>query len=487
MPYIFLALVIILLVAVILARALRFRAPSVQVEPGLPIQIDVERAAQHLAAAIRIPTISFGENSPVEQDAFHALHRKLEEMYPRLHRSLEKIPVNDYSLVYRWAGSQPDLDPILLLAHQDVVPADPTTWGDWGQPPFSGAIHDGYIWGRGTLDCKNQLIGTLEAAETLLEKGFHPQRTVLFAFGHDEEIGGQNGAEKITCWMKDQDIRVEAVLDEGGAVLKGGFPGIEGLAAVIGTVEKGHIDVRLHVTATAGHASTPPRQTAVGILSKAITRIEANPMPAHLDQVLPMFRGLGENLPFTYRIIFANQWLFSGILRKILEDNPQMNASIRTSIAATIIHGGIKENILPREVYANLNIRLLPGDSIDDVLNHLRSVIRDDRVKITLTGNCRNEASPVSPTDVPAFEILKASIGRTYGDIPTTPYLMLGGSDARYYAAVSSHIYRFSPMVLTSEELDSVHGINERTRVDDFANNVRFFIDLILNWSAPFI
>jgi carboxypeptidase PM20D1 len=207
-------------------------------------------------------------------------------------------------------------------------------------------------------------------------------------------------------------------------------------------------------------------------------------MPAQMSRVLPMFRGLGENLPFSYRLIIANQWIFKRILRRLLEANPQMNASIRTSIAATIFHGGIKENILPREAYANLNIRLLPGDTIEKVLTHLKRVIDDERVEITLSGEFQDEASPVSPSEGPAFEGLKEAILRTYGNIPAAPYIMLGASDSRHYTAISDHVYRFSPMVLSSSDLDRIHGIDEREGVEDFGNTVRFFINLIRNWSV---
>jgi len=364
------------------------------------------------------------------------------------------------------------------------VPADPGTLHEWLQGPFSGAIDQGFIWGRGTLDCKNQMIGVLEAAETLLEHDFSPERTILFAFGHDEEIGGKNGAQQIVAWMQQQGIRAAAVLDEGGAILKGGFPGIDGCAAVIGPVEKGHIDVRMTVTGTPGHASTPPGHTTIGILARAITRIESNPMPAHVDRVLPMFRGLGESLPFAYRLIFANHWLFGGILRRILEANPQMNASIRTSIAATMIHGGVKENILPHEVCANLNIRLLPGDAIKDVLDHLQRVVRDNRIKFELHGNSCTEASLDSPDNGEVYNSIRTSIRQIFGPIPVTSYIMLGGSDARHYSLISDHIYRFSPEILSTEDLDRVHGINERKSVEGQTEAVRFFMVLINIWGT---
>lgn len=475
--------VLLILLAVVLIRAALFRAPSHPLEQSVQVEIDPDRAAEHLAAAVRIPTVSHGSESPVERDAFITLHQLLKEQYPLLHEAAEKTVISDYSLVYQWKGCEPELDPVLFLAHQDVVPADPSTLDEWTHPPFSGAIEDGYIWGRGTLDCKNTLIGAMEAAEALLAEGFQPRRTVMFAFGHDEEIGGPKGARKISAWMQEEGIRAAAVLDEGGTILKGGFPGVERPTAVIGVVEKGHIDVRMTVTATPGHASTPPRHTAVGILARAITRVENHPMPAHVDQVMPMFRGLGSSLPFRYRIIFANRWLFNGILRRILEANPQMNASIRTSIAATIIHGGVKENILPRQVYANLNIRLLPGDTIDTVLEHLRQVIDDDRISLELTGNSREEASPSSPADGAVFNSIREAIQRIFGPIPVTPYIMLGGSDSRYYSPISNHIYRFSPEVMAPGDLDRVHGINERTSVEGFASNVRFFMTIIRAWS----
>ena len=287
--------------------------------------------------------------------------------------------VNGYSLVYIWKGTHPDLEPVMLMAHQDVVSADPT---EWTHPPFEGRIVDGFIWGRGTLDIKNQLIGIMEAAETLLQQGYRPERTILFGLGHDEETGGVTAARLLGKMLKERGIHLAGIVDEGGGIVEGLAAGVRGPVALIGVSEKGYLTVEFSVHGQPGHSSTPPPQTAIGILARALARLEAHPMPTHLRRLRPLYHGIGMAAPIYIQVAFANVWLFGPLLKRWLVPKPEMNASMRTTTALTIINGGVEDNTIPAEAKAIVNFRLLPGDTIADVLWHAKKVIKDERVKI---------------------------------------------------------------------------------------------------------
>ena len=273
---IFLA-VVLFTAAFVLMRTLRFARPLPNVEAGESIEVDEAAAAAHLGEAIRCKTISFSEKQPASPESLLTLHEILSKNYPEVHKQLTRQKINEYSLLYTWPGSNPDLEAVLLMAHQDVVPVDPDTLDKWEHAPFSGEEADGFVWGRGALDIKNQLTAILEAVEQLLKTGFQPKRTVYLAFGHDEEIGGPNGAKAIAHHLQEQGVRLAAVLDEGMPILQGSLPGVEIPVALIGNSEKGYLTLLFSTELEAGHASTPPKQTAIGILAKALSRLEDNP------------------------------------------------------------------------------------------------------------------------------------------------------------------------------------------------------------------
>jgi carboxypeptidase PM20D1 len=384
--------------------------------------------------------------------------------------------------LYTWPGSSPALKPVVLSAHLDVVPADPASLDQWQHAPFSGDIADGFIWGRGTLDVKNQLIAVMEAVESLLARGYQPQRGLILAFGHDEEVSGREGARQIVEILKQRGIHPLAVLDEGGAVTFGLVPGVKVPAALVGISEKGYLTVELSVEAEPGHSSTPPRHTAIGILSRAMVRLESHPLPAHMAAPLGMFKGLGQAAPFVLRMAFANLWLMGGLVRSILEKVGSTNAMLRTTTALTMVQGGVKDNVLPSQARALVNFRLLPGDGVDDVLAFVRKTVGDERVKVQVAGGIAWEASPVSPSSGPVFEALEECIHETFGQIPVAAYLVLGATDARYYASISKNVYRFTPTTLAAEDLKRIHGHNERIAASQLADMVRFFIHLIQKW-----
>jgi carboxypeptidase PM20D1 len=472
---------ILFILAFMLFRTLTFARPLGNVEPVGGLEVDPESVAKHLAGALRFRTVSVVDNNASGYMPFLDMQHYLEETYPKLHTQLERKRINDYALLYTWKGSNPELAPVVLMAHQDVVPVQDDALPNWTQPPFDGVIADGYVWGRGAQDCKMQLIGIMEAVERLLETGFVPQRSVYLAFGHDEEVGG-TGAKAIAEWFKEQGIQPEAVLDEGGAITQGVLPGMDAPIALVGVAEKGYLTLQFTVESTPGHSSTPPRETAIGTLSKALAFIEATPSRANLDAAKLLFHGLGPILPFSQQLVFANLWLFKGIVRKKLEESPATYALIHTTAAPTIFNAGVTDNVLPAQATARVNFRLLPGDTIADVCEWVRKTVSDERVKFEPEPHFITQASPFSRTDTPAYNILVQTIRETFDGVPVAPMLLMGGTDARNYSDFCESVYRFIPLVFNSDDLKQVHATNERVSVEGMTKLVQFFAKLIQAW-----
>lgn len=439
---------------------------------------DAMQIARNLSAAVQLQTISFDDNSPT--GPFEEMHRLLVKQYPLVHQHLKKEIVNRLSLLYTWQGTEPELPPVAFLAHMDVVPANVA---DWTHPPFAGDIADGFIWGRGVIDMKCQLISLLEAAEALLVSGFSPRRTIYLAFGHDEEIGGGNGARAITEILQERDVRLDALMDEGGGVAGGVAPGIKGLIANIAYAEKSFANVRLEVTARAGHASMPRKNGAIGILSRAISCIESHSMPSSLEFVRPTIKALSPHLPFPFRLFFGNLWLTGGLVKMALAQEPATNAMLRNTIAPTIFQGGYKSNVLPEKASAVLNCRLLPGVDVEELLAHIRKVINDKRVSVTCTDTSAPSRRPVS-IDTPYYRDLEANIAGQFGNIPTCPMLMVGASDARHYQTLCDRIYRFQPVVFKEQTDDRTHGVDERIEIEQLPKMVEFNARMMQSWGS---
>src|SRR5947209_9033332 len=314
-----------------------FRHPSkqVQVQAAQDASVDDSALAAHLAQAIKFQTVSFTAPAQVKTEEFLNFHKFLEETYPLDHSKLNREAVADYSLLYTWKGTDESLKPLLLMAHQDVVPIEPGTEGRWTHPPFDGQIADGFIWGRGSLDDKGSMIGILEAVEMLLRENYQPRRTIYLAFGHDEEVGGPRGATAIAELLQSRGVELESVLDEGGAITEGFIKGLTKSAALVGTGEKGFMSVQLSVETEGGHSSAPPPQTAVGIVSAAIAHLEENPMPARVDGATEAMLGyLGPEMNFPQRVALANLRFFRPLILRQFASTPATNASIRTTTAA---------------------------------------------------------------------------------------------------------------------------------------------------------
>jgi carboxypeptidase PM20D1 len=470
-----------LVAGITVVETARYDSVETQVGPASRVGVSAG-AAERLAGALRIPTISSEDPAALDGHGFKALHAYLEAAFPRVHAQLRRETVGTHSPLYTWEGSDPSLAPILLAGHMDVVPVDPGAEDEWHEDPFGGRIVDGFIWGRGAIDNKSGVVGTLEAVDLLLGERFQPVRTVYLAFGHDEEVGGTHGARAIAALLKSRGIELEMVLDEGGVIGDGILPGVAAPVALVGIAEKGFVTVDLTTRAGGGHSSLPPRQSAVGIVSAAVARLERSQMPARLDgPTRELFDHVAPRFALLQRALFANLWLTSPIVVRRLERSPTTNAMVRTTTAPTMFRAGTKDNVLPASAKAVVNFRILPGDSVAAVLEHVKRVVDDRRIEITIGGRFSSEPSPVSSTDSESYRRLQRTIRAVVPDAVVAPYLVVVVTDARYYGALSRNVFRFLPLRLTSADVGRMHGTDERVGIREYEDAIRVYRQLVID------
>lgn len=446
------------------------------------MEIDTDKVVQRLSEAIQIKTISEQDLSLVDLKPLLIFHTLLEKSYPNVHQHLERQVINGYSLCYQWTGNNPELEPIAFLAHMDVVPVDSEKAQEWHHEPFSGKIADGFVWGRGTLDMKGTLMAIMEAVEKLLEQGFRPERSIYLAFGHDEEIGGKQGANQIARHLKEKGIKFAYTLDEGMVILNPELSPTNKMLGVIGIAEKGYVTLRLKAKGKGGHSSSPPRRTVIGKLCHAAARLENRQMPPFFsDPVTLFFQTIAPEMALGKRVLFKNMRLFSKLLFFILGKSETTNALIRTTTAPTMIHGGIKENILPTEAHLFVNFRLLPGDTIANVVEHVRKSIRDKSIEVEICRNLIVEPPPVSSADSTGFTAIRETIRQVFPETSVSAGLVLATTDSRHYAEISRNCYRFSPFIFGPEDPARIHGTNERISIKGYIRGIRYFIQLIKN------
>src|SRR5882672_9673603 len=476
------SVLLVLAVAALLAiNTWRHSSQQITVRPSIPVPVDSAAASARLAEAIRFRTISFENPSAETQAQLLEFRAYIERAFPHLHAALRREIVNGYSLLFTWQGEDRAAKPILLMAHQDVVPVAPGTEKDWHAEPYSGEIRDGFIWGRGSWDDKGNLMAILEAVESLVAGGFKPRRTIYLAFGHDEENGGAEGASNIARLLAERGVHCEFALDEGLLIAEGILPGLKPPTALIGIAEKGSVTLRLTAYAIPGHSSMPPARSAIGALSTAIGRIQAAPMPAAIAGVTAqMFEAIAPDLTGFKRVAMANLWLFGPIVRRQLEASPSTNALIRTTTALTEIRGGDKDNALPGQAEALINFRLLPGDSAAMVIDHVRRVVHDEQIRIA-PAYPGDEPSGVSSVTSPAYRVIDRTIRQVFPETIVTPGLMIAATDSRHMAAVADDIYRFSPVRAGSTDLPRFHGTDERMAIANYVELIRFYGALIQN------
>jgi len=470
---------VLMLLTILLVNT--FRLDNKQVEPGerTETEWDGDAIVDRFSRAIQYQTISGDMDDERNTEEFYSFLDFIEEEYPLFHSRLEQTMFSDLTPLYFWEGSDPSLDPILLMGHYDVVPVDSTDLEHWQYAPFSGEIEDGYIWGRGTLDNKNNVMALLETAEHLLQNDFRPQRSIYFIFGHDEEIGGYDGAVYASRYFQDQDIRFYYVLDEGGVIIDDLLP-VDKPVAIIGVAEKGYLSLELIARSVGGHSSMPPADKSVVKLSEAIVRLDNNPLPARIDGATEkMFDALGNKLPFSMRMLYANRWLTEGTIIREMSKDAATSALIRTTMAPTMLRAGVKDNVLPTQARGVVNFRLLPGDDFDTIKNHVRNTIEDESIEIQRYSTIESQASMVSSVTGTAYRTLQQTITDYYQDVYVAPYIVVGATDSRHFIPVADNVYRFSPVHVSMGETNLVHGINERIRVDSYLDAVGFYTELI--------
>ena len=438
-----------------------------------------ENCTKRFVASIQIPTLSYADH--IDTLAFEKLDTLFRTNYPLLYARMYIQPINEFSHIYKWKGKDPSLLPVLLIGHTDVVPIE--NKAAWEEAPFSGKIKDGYIWGRGTLDDKINVVGLMEAATLLLQDEFTPMRDIYLAFGHDEEVGGKAGAKSIAAYFAEQNIQFEFVLDEGLVVLKEALDGLEPPLAMIGIAEKGFANFELSIALDAGgHSSMPPSQTAIGMLANAVAELSNEPFPARIDGAT---RGLleyaGPEMEFFHRVLFANLWATKGVIKNSLAKDATSAALIRTTTAPTIFNSGIKDNVLPSQANATVNFRILPGESVATVLERIVKLIDNPAINVNVDEQFSSNPSAVSSTTSFGFRVLQKTLQETYPETVIAPGLVIAATDARSYAPVANDVYRFTPVCIARDDIGRIHGNNERISIENYHDAIRFYKRLIEN------
>jgi carboxypeptidase PM20D1 len=467
---------------VVVGRVLQLESRQVTPKQTAPASVAPD-APQRLATALQFKTVT--KRAPTELDtaAYRDLYRYLETAFPAVHRTLDSTHVNGLSRLYTWPGADTTLAPIVLMAHVDVVPIEPGTRGEWTHPPFSGTMTDGYVWGRGALDDKSSVVAILEALSTMIRAGERPQRPVHVAFGHDEEVGGPRGASAIAERITGDGTSPAMVVDEGGAITKGALPGLDRPLAVVGIAEKGYLSIELKAEAPGGHSSAPPDSTSIEILNAALVRLLDDPLQSRLDGVTGrMLDFVAPEMGVPLQVALANQWLTAPAIRYALNQQSTTKAAIRTVQVPTRLNAGVKDNVIPSTATATINYRILPSQSVDGVLRHVRSTIGS--LPVTIETGQTSEPTTISSVDGTPFRVLQRTIREVTSDsVVVAPYLVPGATDSRYYADATDHVYRFLPYTLTPEDRGHIHGTNERISVEDYRTVVRFYVQLLRNAS----
>ena len=482
-----LGITVFVLTLVVGAKTLSTASRQLVVAAVKPVAVDVAAASTRLGAAVRFKTISSLADADANAEQFIGLHAHLQSSYPKAHAVLQREVIGKYGLVYTWPGSDPKIAPIGLMAHQDVVAVAPGTEGDWQQPPFSGASIDGFIWGRGSWDDKGNLMSMMEAVEMLAGAEFKPRQTIYLIFGQDEEIGGARGAMQVARQFKERGIHLQFVLDEGLLITDGVLKGLSRPAALVGVAEKGHLSLQLTATATPGHSSMPPPQpgqSAIGMLSVALARLEDRQMPLSVrGQSQEMFETLAPEMSGLNRVFLSNLWLFKPLVERQLKQGASTNAMLRTTTALTVVNAGSAPNVMPGRASATVNFRLLPGDSSEAVAAHAAQAVDNPSIKIDKVPGFA-EASKVARIDAAGYQLINKTLRQLHPDVIVAPGLMIGGTDSRHFDGVADNIYKFSPVRAKGEDLKRFHGTNERISTANYVEMIQFYHQLISNVSS---
>jgi carboxypeptidase PM20D1 len=481
-----LALVLLLVVAVAV-NTLRQGSRQLDVAPVPVLAVDAAAAGERLAEAVRARTISRRDDANANADQFAHLHAMLQARYPKAHGVLKREVVGGLSLLYSWQGSDAKAQPIMLMAHQDVVPISPGTEKQWEVDPFGGVVKNGFVWGRGAWDDKGNLVAQMEAVEMLVASGFQPRRTIYLSFGADEEVSGERGAKRIAALLKDRGVRLDFVIDEGLLMTEGLMPGISPSrpVAIIGIAEKGYLSVVLKVPTAPGHSSMPPAKgtSAIAMMSAALKRIDDDQLPAAIRGVAQeMFATVAPEMAVGLRVAMSNLWLFGPVVQKQLEAVPSIDALLRTTTALTMMNAGNADNVLPGQVEATVNYRMLPGDDSSSLMERMKGQVSQalghQKFELYALPGV-SEASRISPTTSAPYQLINRTVREVFPGALVAPGLMIGGTDSRFFTEISDHIFRFSPVRAKPDDLARFHGTNERISTENLAELIRFYHRLL--------
>lgn len=460
--------------AVLVARAVKFTPKDHYKASDKKIELDEEKIVKDMQEMIRCKTISYNDPNLIDETEFEKFRSLLPELYPNIHDNCSRQFIGNTGILYRWMGKE-EGDPVVLMSHYDVVPVEED---QWEKPAFGAILENGELWGRGTLDTKGTLCGIMEAAEKLIGEGFTPNHDIYFAFCGDEEVNGES-CPAIVQWFEDQGIHIAMVVDEGGAVVDNVFPGVKGDCALIGTAEKGIMNVEFKAKSNGGHSSTPPVHTIVGELSQAVVNVEKKPFKRHLTKpVKEMLDTLGRHSGFGYKILFANMWLFEGLFDLVCKrSGGELNAMVRTTCAVTKMEGSKAYNVIPPTANVGMNLRLMGGDTVESAKAYLEKVVNNPKIEVSVVNG--TDPSPDSDTSCKEWKLLCQAVADTWKGAIISPYLMMAASDSRHYSRITDRVYKFSAMKMSKEERGMIHGNNERVPVETLVRAVEFYVRLM--------
>jgi carboxypeptidase PM20D1 len=460
------------LAAIMLISALRFARPVPEYPYVETEEVDGDVLAEHLSEVIRVRTIAAEELTGTQRDEYLSLHRTLLKQFPRVHTALEVRTSQDLSLLYIWPGRNLKLPGVLLSGHYDVPQVNPKTVDQWKAQPFSGQVQDGFVWGRGTLQGKGQMVAILQAVEILLRKGCIPERTVYLAFGHDCLSGGRMGACRTAVYLKKAGVKLEVVLDEGDWIANAHLPGMTGPAAMLGVTERGHIRFDFKTQ------NTNRNDNKVGILSRALTRLTDHPLPVSLKEMRDSYRGLVGAIGYPQQVIFANAWLLAPIAKWLIQKQPAAEMRSRTQFVPVHFDGS------QERAQAEVDVFLMPGETIAAVSDHVRKAVQDERVLFQAQSDRAWEAPLMASSQSPAYQTVERAILELYDGIPVTPVVQPWPGDARFYTSVCKNVFRFTPLFVPPEDDLQPDGVNERIRIKSLVKMAQFYIRLLQIWGV---
>lgn len=474
----------VLLIAIMLIRTFMFKPNKLGEVEKSQVKVTSKDVAKHLSGAIQCKTVSRANADETDWAEFDKFRDYLIKTYPKIHETMDRELIFDYSLMYKWSGKDTSKKPLALLSHMDVVPVMPGTEDDWDQGAFSGHIDEKYVWGRGTQDMKGHLIAVCEAVEQLIGEGYEPPCDIYLCFGHNEEVVGSvgGGAQAIANTLHERGVELGMVIDEGGAVVPGTMFNIaEGDLAVIGIAEKGYADIKVTCKKVGGHSSQPPKDNGLLDLAKVMVKLDKKQMKQRFTYTVKhLFDSTGKYMSFGMRFLLSNLWITKPLVLKALANSPTSNALTRTTITPTMAEGSPAGNVLPQTAWININSRVLHGQKIKDVEDHIKKCAGNIDVELNLERG--KEPSAVSTIDCEEFEIVKKTIRQIHGELPIAPYLMVGGTDSCFYENICDKIFRCGPFKMTKEALGSIHSTNEKIAIDVLNEGVKFYIQLINNY-----